>query len=206
MGAIDTLSSADQIQAIYVGYYGRAGDPGGMSYWELQYATDLANGHDASYARSDIAQGFWLPQQETLNTYPSAAGLPSTITPPTTPAQNTAIHNFVDAVYHNIFNHGLAAGDTYWEAQIEQGKVSFPNAILFIENGAIGSDATILHNKIAVADEFTHQSTLGGWGFDNPLPPQYAAEAHSVVVQTTATNEVAMVGVVDSFFHTYHGG
>ena len=205
MGAIDTLSAADQIQAVYVGYYGRAGDPGGMSYWETQYATYLSQGLGATNAIRNVALGFWVPQPETVKTYPSAASLPSTVTPPTTPAQNAAIHNFVNAVYQNCFNHGVPTGDTYWENQIEQGQVSIPNAILFIENGAIGTDATILHNKIAVADEFTKQSTAGGWGF-GALPPQYAAEAHSVIAQTTATNLAAMISSVDSFFRTYHGG
>jgi S-layer protein len=182
-GAIDTLTSSEQLEAIYVGYFGRGADSGGFSFWEQQYATHVAKGDDSDHILTDIANSF-AKQPETNALYPQLAGL----TPPfniNSTAQVTAITSFVNSVYENLFGHGLAAGDDYWVDQILNNITPIGTAILGIANGAIGVDVTTIHNKIAVAESFTDQTSEAGLGFGSPTTG-YLQEAASVVASTTS--------------------
>jgi hypothetical protein len=190
MGAIDTgLTLGQQVEAIYVGYYGRAADSGGFTFWVGQFnqAEDVL-GQSADVALTNVADSFApnpiTSQPETAAQYPELAQL----TPPlsaSSPADVAAVTNFVDAVYMNVFNRLPAAGDTYWIDHILSNSTPLGAAVLGIENGAIGVDAMTLLNKIAVADSFTSQTSAAGLG-QVPIPTSYLQEAHTVVAATTS--------------------
>ena len=56
----------------------------------------------------------------------------------------------------NMFDHAAdPAGAAYWLGQITTGAVGLGSAILAIANGATGTDATEVQNKISVALDFT---------------------------------------------------
>ena len=146
MGAIDTLTTDLQIEAIYIGYFGRAADSGGFKFWNgpQGLAGAEAAGQSVDVAMTNIANSF-APQAETASTYPQLAS----VTPPLNPSSPTdvaAVTTFVTAVYQNVFNRPLAAGDTFWINQILSNATPLGAAVLGIMNGAIGVDATTLAN------------------------------------------------------------
>src|SRR5208282_1887091 len=183
MGAIDTLTPDQQLEAIYVGYCGRAADSGGFAYWEQQFVAAIGAGESDDQAITTIANEFGPPQAETLNTYPQLLKVTQPLSP-NSASDVAAVTTFVNAVYENVFNRPLAAGDTYWVDQILNNQVTIGEAVLYIENGAIGADATTLQNKIEVAEYFTQQGASESLGFQ-PLSKSYLAEASSVVLNTT---------------------
>jgi hypothetical protein len=186
MGAIDTLTASQQLEAIYIGYFGRAADSGGFTFWEGQLSTaETTGGQSPDVALTNVANSF-APQSETATLYPQLAGL----TPPlsaSSPVDVAAVTNFVNAVYMNVFNHPVPLGDTFWIDQILSNTTPLGVAVLGIENGAIGVDATTLQNKIAVAGSFTSQTSAAGLG-QAPIPTSYLQEAHTVVAATTSDN------------------
>jgi hypothetical protein len=85
---------------------------------------------------------------------------------------------FVENVYRNLFGHAADSGGlAYWSGQIESGSVGLNAAVLAIANGAQGSDATILLNKINVALDFTTLTTAANLATTSTL----VAEAKAVL-------------------------
>ncbi len=147
---MSTFTNAEaQIQALYVGYFGRAGDPAGMNYWLSQY--------DAGMSIAAIAASFSV-QTEATNLYPFLKN----------PLVDDAAHDnaaaFINSVFEDLFNRGENAivdptGFAYWLARVV-GAASNPQAIgQIIEDiisGATGVDNTTLQNKVTVGDFFTN--------------------------------------------------
>ena len=62
----------------------------------------------------------------------------------------------INAIYMNLFNREAeVAGLQYWTTLVAAGRVSAPGAALAILDGARGSDAAAIQNKLAVADAFS---------------------------------------------------
>jgi S-layer protein len=191
-----------QLEQIYIGYYGRAVEASGYSYWQNEFNArtngtyKVANVTYPKQAAADaiasIAASF-APQSESIALYPF---LGSNVTFPTTDiAIKTQISTFVTTVYQNLFGRAPdAAGLAYWVNQIALGRDNTSTAILAIGNaaGADGTaqslaDAAVLNNKIAVADNFlisTSGSNIGISG--NPLPA-VLAQARAVLTNVDST-------------------
>src|SRR6185312_2801314 len=128
------VTATDKITALYVGYFDRAPDPQGLSYWVGRF--------NAGMSLNDIANSF-ATQPETLATYsylaaPNIGGVP-------------AAQDFINSIYENLFNRAAdAPGLAYWTAQLVSGAVSPGLMIEAIIGGAQNADATIMNNKVAV--------------------------------------------------------
>ena len=78
----------------------------------------------------------------------------------------------VNAIYQNLFNRDAEpAGLVYWTTLINQGRVTAAGAAFAILNGAQGSDATAVQNKLAASAAFvaamdTTAELLGYSGMD----------------------------------------
>ena len=117
------------ITQIYVGYFARAADRDGLSFWQNQA--------DSGAAIVDIAYSFSLSDE-----YQSVYG---------------GLDNgeLVDSLYANLFDRQAdAEGRAYWLDQIAQGK---PSARLIVDmiSGAQGADKLRLDNAAIVADQWT---------------------------------------------------
>ena len=127
-----------------------------------------------SVALTNIANSF-APQPETIAIYPFL----STPTPNySNPTVQAGLTTFIGNVYENLFDRaGDGGGVAYWTGQIESGAVGLGAAVLAIANGAIGSDAIILQNKITVAVDFTNLTTAA----NVPVTTALYAEAKTVL-------------------------
>lgn len=62
----------------------------------------------------------------------------------------------INAIYKNLFNREAeVAGLQYWTTLVATGRITAPGAALAILDGARGSDAAAIGNKLAVADAFS---------------------------------------------------
>ena len=166
-GLLGGLSANQQLEMVYIAYFNRAADGAGDTFWVGQNVQAQATGQSASVAVSNIANSF-TPQAETIALYPFL-GTPNLDL--NTPAAQTGLVTFINSVYGNMFGHTPdTAGQSYWVGQITSGAVGLGAASLAIANGATGSDAIEVQNKIAVAIDFTTRTIAAGLGETTPLP------------------------------------
>ena len=119
----------DQVQKVYIAYYGRAADPVGLAYWAAKVETDGLDGIMASFGAS----------AEATTLYGSLT--------------NTAK---VNALYQQSFGRDADfAGLMYYAGQLTAGTMTAATIAQNIFDGASGADATILANKLVVAKAYT---------------------------------------------------
>ena len=169
---INTLTISQQLELVYIGYFNRPGDGSGFAFWSQQDTTARANGQTEATALNNIANSF-APQQETYALYPIL--MTPNLNLQSTSAQ-ASLNSFVGNVYVNLLGRPAdASGQAYWVSQITNGSIGLGAAVLAIANGAQGSDATIVQNKITVALDFTTRTTAAGLGITSVTIPYATA-------------------------------
>lgn len=153
--ALDT--HLENVESLYIGYFGRAGEPDGVNYWvgELNSGTSTL---------ADIAASFSV-QPEAQAEYAFLAN-PNLAT-------RASIEVFVGQVYQNLFHRDPdAQGLDYWADQLEA-RATDPAAIgqfiLDVISGAYGpggsaADQATLENKVEAASYFTTELAAAGIG------------------------------------------
>ena len=154
-GTVDLLAFNEQLSVIYFGYFNRAGDETGFSFWSNFYNTQVASGLSKANVLNDIANKF-QPQPETLAIYPALGLQNPDFNSETGKAQ---LSTFLDDVYQNLFNRPPdLGGKTFWSEAISNNLVGLGEAIITIANGSTGSDITIIQHKAEVALYFTNNT------------------------------------------------
>jgi hypothetical protein len=193
----------DVTEAVYIGYFGRAGDQAGDSYWLNQ----LSSG---SISETGMAASFSV-QPESTALYPflanAAPGSLETVTSTNgwSLSVSTNIYNFINSVYENLFNRSAlsdsnSSGLNYWSSQL-QANAGNPQAIatfiLNVISGASGTDQTTIVNKVTVADYFTQALTSTGASFTVAAN----ALAHSAITSVTSAVSTVMAAesTIDAF-------
>src|SRR5882757_1264571 len=178
----------NQVESLYVGYFGRAGDPAGENYWVGQL-------NAKTITLAQIAASFSV-QPEATAKYPYLAN-PNISDPGT----------FVDQVYQNMFNHTAdAAGKAYWVAQLTaaSGNPATVGAmILNIISGATGVDDTTIKNKVDVAADFTIKATNAGTTWNATAQAQSSLEI--AATNDTAASVTAQKAATDAFIASAPG-
>lgn len=121
----------DTVQKIYIAYYGRPADPAGKEYWA---------------GRLDAAGG---NLNEIINAFGTSAEATSLF---------GAMNNLqkINAIYQQCFDRDAEYdGLVYYANQLAAGTMTQASIMLNILNGATGTDATAVANKLAVANLFT---------------------------------------------------
>jgi probable HAF family extracellular repeat protein len=197
-----------QIEAIYIGYFGRAGDPAGTNFWTNQ----LLNGGSTAQTMTGIAASFSV-QPESQAQYPFLANPLGA----TTSGASNQLDQFINSVYQNLFGRAADGTDTsgglgFWRVQIlnvlaTHDSTALANElgsfILQVAYGAQGQDQAVLANKVTVADAITQTFSAHNikFGNDNSTADQFA---HTDIASVTASAasvtaaEVAIVGIVNS--------
>jgi len=106
-------------------------------------------------------------------------------------------------VFVNLYGHVPdLPGLRYWVGQITDGIVGLGAAALDIANGATGSDAIGVRNKLAVALDFTTRTKESGLGLGGtaPLPPAFVAAARTVLagVDGRALNDASTTACMNA--------
>ncbi|KFE57145.1 DUF4214 domain-containing protein [Pseudomonas syringae] len=169
-----TSDYLNQVQKLYIAYFGRPADPTGLNYWANQ--VNAAGGNIA------VAIAGFAASTESSNLFGS---FPS--------AQK------ISAIYLNLFNRlPESAGLSYWMNQLDSGAITQAQAAWEIMNQAGAGDATSVANKLTMANVFTAQvdTTAEIAGYSGAQPAAYGraylagvdATPGSVSVATTALN------------------
>lgn len=122
----------EAVQKLYVAYFNRPADPGGLRFWE-----DIvtANGGDTSAVSNAFAVS-----TEYQTTYAGKNSL-----------------QLVDQVYQNLFGRGGEVGGLlYWSNKLDTGALSLSNIVTAISASAVGTDADAYASKVAAGTAFTN--------------------------------------------------
>jgi hypothetical protein len=178
----------DVTEALYIGYFGRAGDPGGVAYWVTQLNAGIMS--EASTAAS------FSVQTETIGLYPFLAS-PST-------ASQAQITSFIESVYADLFDRAADSGGlAYWDSYLTNNlgnPQTVGDFILTVIRGALGTDQTTISNKVTVADYFTQELAAAGIGYTSAA----STLAHSAIASVTsaASTVLAAESTISSWVAT----
>ncbi len=131
----------DQIERLYVAYFGRPADPTGMAYWETVIESAVAAGQAADAVLQSVANTFGSSAEYTA-TY---AGL------------NT--NGIINMVYQNLFSHAPdPSGLLYWAQKLASGALTLGQIVDAISTSAINAgntDGAAFLAKVSAATLFT---------------------------------------------------
>ena len=177
--APDSVNNA--VTELYIGYFDRAPDPNGETYW----AARLQGGMPLT----QIAQSFSV-QTESTNLYSFLAS-PNT-------ASVAAVEAFIVAVYANLFNRTPdTAGENYWVGQLQTGSSTVGGAIINIISGAQANDLITIDNKVVVGEYYYTQI------FSHNVPFSLASSQAALSAVTFNTSSIATAeAIVDSYVQT----
>lgn len=127
------IDSTNEVQKLYVAYFGRPADPTGLDFWKTQ----LQNNQD-----------FYQTVSSTFSTSTEFQTM-------YTGLDNRAL---VTEIYDNLFARAPDQdGLNFWVNALNNGIISFDNAVTFIANGARNDDRLVFNGRVAVATEFTER-------------------------------------------------
>lgn len=145
VSAVPAASYQDAVQQMYVAYFGRPADPGGLAWFSAMLSNmDAPSDTPAISAR-----------------YASDARLRGLVDVFSQSPESTALYpgddaSVVDAIYRNLFNRAPdAQGKAFWMAALASGALSRSGAAIAIMSGAQGNDATLVNLKTRGATQFT---------------------------------------------------
>jgi hypothetical protein len=197
MGAIDNQSFDNQIETLFLGYFGRAADPFSFNQVSQEYTADAAANESVDQILSNIAASL-AATPEALLLYPFLQ-TPQNVVNTGSTLLTQQLTSLVDNIYHNLFDISPAAGDTgvaYWVNQLETGKVTVPDLMLDIANGATGAGLITLDDKISAGVFFTTQTVNAGLGTSLPLSPAFLAAA--TIANMDVTTDPSTVSVSEA--------
>ncbi|MBC7453572.1 MAG: DUF4214 domain-containing protein [Massilia sp.] len=124
----------DQVQEMYIAFFGRAADHNGLEYW-----SKLFGGAPSDNVQNMIASAFGQAHE-----YQALFA-----------GKNEA--QVVATVYENLFGRaGESAGIEYWSALLQKGAIAVHNVVKAISEGARGSDLYAFDAKVKVAVAITN--------------------------------------------------
>ena len=140
-----------QIEALYISYFGRAGDAAGVDYWMTKTLGQMAQGVSMVQAVTSVSASFAASPENA----PYSALATATLNP--ADSQQVALaQSLIQKIYQNSFNRTAAAGEAdYWLGQLFSGKANFSTLAYNIEYGAQAADQTVLNYKLTAAAYFT---------------------------------------------------
>ena len=132
-------ASLDLVQKMYIGYYSRPGDSGGLQYWA---------------DRVDQAGGSFTT--ELLSSFGSSAEYLSRM-------DGLSSEALMQNLYQALFNRQPDSGGlAWWTNELDSGNRTLVNVAIDFINGATGSDLTIINNKVSAANQFTNTVSSSG--------------------------------------------
>ena len=172
-----------QIEALYVGYYGRAADPSGFTYWSEQVYEQLAQGETLSSIMKQVSASFAISTENG-----DYAILANTNLDRNNIEQVDLATSFINQTYQYFFNRVPdTEGFDYWFNQLFDSILPFTQFIYIIgnsaQNTALSSDQVVLTNKIVGALYFNQ--AIENAGIDDPSLLSTQLAVRGITTETT---------------------
>ena len=195
--AVKTVSSgyANEVQLLYIAYFGRPADPGGLANFESALLSAGAPTDIQGLADSYAGNGAIRSLIDSFGTSPESLALYGSVG---SAGDAAAADAFVTAVFKNMLNRAPAGnGLNFWADAITSGSVTQGQAALSIAAGALANtsaqgvlDAELVSARVAVGAEFTAQVTAQN-ASGNYVGSGAAAAARAMLGTVLATTDPA---------------
>jgi len=191
------------VQQLYVSYFGRPADAGGLVNFEGALA--------AANAPTDI--------QALVQAYGTNTAIKSLVDSFGSSAESNALYGsgataqFVTAIFRNVLGRPPAQqGLAFWTDAIDKGTLTRGDAALSIMAGALKNttaqgllDAQLINNRLALADQFTAALSTASYG-DTYVGSAAAASARAMLAEAGATTSASTYGaIVDGTLRALRG-
>ena len=156
------MAYKDTVQQLYIAYYGRPGDPGGLAYWSGELD---ANGGNLSAIMDSFGNSDEFTER----------------------FGDLSTRALVNNLYQQNFGRDAdEAGLTYYAEEVEAGRVSLVSLATSITDGAQNEDRQTLENRIEVANAVTESVEREGLDYE----AEDIEDAGEVIANVTASTEV----------------
>ncbi|WP_346799127.1 DUF4214 domain-containing protein [Halomonas sp. Bachu 37] len=156
------METQDLVQQLYLAYYGRPADPGGLAYWSEQL--------DANDGDLDSAINFFGDSDEFTQRYGDEE--------PT---------DLVNNMYQQLFGRDAEEeGLEFYTEKLESGEVSLAQIAGIISQNAANEDETTVQNRVSVANDFTREVEERGLEYG----PDEIEAASQLVANVNADTDV----------------
>ncbi len=152
------MQASNLIQKLYIGFYGRPADPGGLAYWTKEMEEEEST--------TSVVEAF-VDSRET-----EKRGLLED------PATGAPIENeqLIDNIYQNLFGRNADDGGmAFYMNKLDSGEFNRETLVYNIIEGAKNEDPVVLENKQTVADVFTQTVEQKGLEYDSEHLPEACA-------------------------------
>ena len=179
-----------QVESLYVGYFGRAGDVDGVALWSNQTLKAMQNGASLFDAINTVSAAFAAsPENTPYNTLANVALNPNN------QAQVALATSFIKQVYQYSFGRPADAdGVAFWLDTLFSGRVAFTSLVNVMNNAAQLTDLTNLDNKLVAATYFTELAHTAS------ITPSLGAMVNAVKSVTNDTSLLASEAATNSYF------
>jgi hypothetical protein len=169
--------NALKVQQLYVAYFGRPADPGGLDYW--------LNALDANVVSVADISHYFAASPEYRDNY-----------------SHMDSRTVVTKIYEHLFGRDAeAAGVDFWAGVLDRGTLSIDDAVRKISEAAVGTDALIFNGKAAAATAFTLRLDTPGEmaAYGNDAGGKLAMEFLATVKDATSALDAVDPIVVDAW-------
>lgn len=136
-----------QIEALYVGYFGRAGDTAGLNYWAQEAVSQLLE--DASLDTVMTQMGESFAQSAENAPYSALVGVPLDRNNAT---QVELVTDFINQTYQYLFSRVADTGGfDYWYGELFAGNLAISDLVYEMAQSAQQTDQVVLNNKLTAA-------------------------------------------------------
>lgn len=143
--AVQASDYHDVIQQIFIAYFGRPADPGGLKYFQELF---LRLGAPTTLDGIARVYGTHADLRLTIDAFGSSKESQDLYTGDDA--------DFINAIYTNLFNRDAdAGGKEYWASLLQKKAITRGNAAITIMLGAARTDAGIIANKTLAASLYT---------------------------------------------------
>jgi len=136
-----------QIEALYVGYFGRAADSEGLAYWSQGAVAELLEGSTLEAVMTQMAASFAASPENAP--YASLVGVSLD---PNNAGQVQLVTDFINQTYEYLFSRVADTGGfDYWYGEIFGGQLAVSDLVYEMAQSAQQNDQVVLNNKLTAA-------------------------------------------------------
>ncbi|MDI1283032.1 MAG: right-handed parallel beta-helix repeat-containing protein [Reyranella sp.] len=196
-GPLPVESPTGQLEALYIGWFGRAADPLGFRGNMEALLGEIQGDASLATAALTVSQGFAAAPESA----PYAALL--TLVPPPiaspTPEQSALVDSFVNRTFQNLFDRSAEVSElALWGSAYFQGAIPFADLVYDIASAAQSGDIAVMNARIQAASYFTE--AVAGIG----APPSLAAMQAAVSDVTDLTTALASEAATNALLGSSH--
>ena len=197
-GPLPWQSPTGQLEALFVGWFGRAAAPAGFQQDMEKVLSLMLGGDSITQAMQKASDSFAAAPEVGIYREIATFTVPNA-DPPT--AQSALVDSFINHTFSNLFGRSATPSElAIWNNAFFGGAIPYAQMVYDIASAAQGNDILAMNAKILAASYFT--SAFAGHPTDLPTLAEMQAAVTGVTNQTTLYNSQVTTDTLVDGTHT----